>query len=45
MGVRADAEGTIRVHVEVPAADPLMDHMLTDIIGLDPDLEITGITP
>ena len=43
MGVRADAEGTIRVRVEVPGATPFPDHMLTDTIRLEPDVEITGV--
>jgi hypothetical protein len=43
MAVRVDAAGTIRVHVEVPGANPFPDHMLTDAIRLEPDVGITGV--
>ena len=43
MAVRADAAETIRVQVEVPGANPFPDHMLTDTIGIEPDVEITGV--
>ena len=43
MVIKVDAAETIRVQVEVPAADPVLDLMLTDTIALPSDVEITGI--
>jgi len=43
MVLQVKGTGMIKVHVELPAADPVMDLMLTGAIRLDPDVEIIGI--
>ncbi len=44
MVLQVNGTGTIRVHVDLPAADPVTNLMLTDAVVLPADVEINGIT-
>ena len=43
MVLQVTGTGTIRVHVELPAADPVLNLMIGDTVTLSPEVEITGI--